>query len=235
MREGSIFSLSGNALKIIAALSMVIDHVGLLIFPQYDIFRIIGRLAFPIFSYMIGEGCRHTRSKMRYLLQLLILGIVTTAVYTFSMGELYFNSLITFSCSVILIMLISEAKESKDAASRIASWVLFVSFAAAFYMFTSLFQVDYGFWGMILPVLPALCELFVSGGKENVPMLKLAPFAFGLVLMSIDMGDIQFFGLFALLLLALYNGKRGFKIPKYSFYVFYPLHIGVIYLISLTV
>ena len=48
-------TLSGNALKIIAAISMVIDHTGMLIFPGEDIFRIIGRLAFPIFAFFIAE------------------------------------------------------------------------------------------------------------------------------------------------------------------------------------
>ena len=49
--------LSGNALKIIAALAMVADHVGLMFFPQVRILRIIGRLAYPIFAYMIAQGC----------------------------------------------------------------------------------------------------------------------------------------------------------------------------------
>ena len=58
--------LSGNALKIIAAITMFIDHMGLMLFPKTLIFRYIGRLAFPIFAFMIAEGCRYTRNRLRY-------------------------------------------------------------------------------------------------------------------------------------------------------------------------
>ncbi|MBO5782826.1 MAG: conjugal transfer protein TraX, partial [Clostridia bacterium] len=51
--------LSGNSIKILAALAMVIDHVGLLFFPFDPVFRMIGRLAFPLFAYMIAEGCKY--------------------------------------------------------------------------------------------------------------------------------------------------------------------------------
>ena len=57
------FGLTNNQLKLIAMLSMLIDHVGMLLFPGVRVLRIIGRLAFPIFAYMIAEGCAHTRSR----------------------------------------------------------------------------------------------------------------------------------------------------------------------------
>ena len=62
--------LSGNGLKIIAAISMLLDHMGLMLFPRVTLFRILGRLALPIYGYMIAEGCRHTKSRKRYLLRL---------------------------------------------------------------------------------------------------------------------------------------------------------------------
>ena len=55
--------LTNNQLKIIAMISMLIDHIGLQMFPDLLIFRIIGRLAFPIFAYMIAEGCFYTKNK----------------------------------------------------------------------------------------------------------------------------------------------------------------------------
>ena len=65
--------LTGNALKLIAAFAMVCDHAGLMLFPQVPILRVIGRLAYPIFAFMIAEGCRYTRNKKRYLGLLLAL------------------------------------------------------------------------------------------------------------------------------------------------------------------
>ena len=58
--------LSGNVLKILAAIFMVVDHSGLMLFGDMSIMRIIGRLSFPIFAFMIAEGCKHTKNKVKY-------------------------------------------------------------------------------------------------------------------------------------------------------------------------
>ena len=68
--------LNNNQLKILALVTMTADHVGLQLLPQYDILRVIGRLAFPIFAYMIAEGCRYTRDRKRYLLTLALMAAV---------------------------------------------------------------------------------------------------------------------------------------------------------------
>ena len=129
--EKITLGLSGNVLKALAAISMVIDHVGVMIFPQNELLRIIGRLAFPIFSYMICEGCRHTRNRLSYLLKILILGIVTTAIASVAEGELYFDTLITFSCSITLILLLTKSRESKN---KIGRALFRLSFLAVFYV-----------------------------------------------------------------------------------------------------
>jgi len=58
--------LTKNQLKILAMVCMTIDHIGAAFFPQAVWLRVIGRLAFPLFSYCIAEGCRYTRNKARY-------------------------------------------------------------------------------------------------------------------------------------------------------------------------
>ena len=65
---GRLRIFSSSTLKLLACLFMLIDHAGLLLFPRYKIFRIIGRLAFPIFAYLIAEGCRYTRNKLKHFL-----------------------------------------------------------------------------------------------------------------------------------------------------------------------
>ena len=62
--------LSGNALKLIAAAAMVVDHAGLMFFPGNLLPRILGRLAYPIFAFMIAEGSKYTRSRKKYFLQI---------------------------------------------------------------------------------------------------------------------------------------------------------------------
>ena len=66
-KRSKICFLSGNMLKFIAAFTMVIDHLGFFIFKDVLIFRIIGRITFPIFSYLIAEGCRYTKNKIVYI------------------------------------------------------------------------------------------------------------------------------------------------------------------------
>ena len=61
---------TGNELKLIAMIAMTCDHVGLQLLPGVPVLRIIGRLALPIYAYMIAEGCRYTRSRKKYLLRI---------------------------------------------------------------------------------------------------------------------------------------------------------------------
>lgn len=73
--------MSANVLKMIALITMTIDHVGLMLLPDYEWMRAVGRIAFPIFAFMIAEGCRYTRDRKRYLSQIAILGIGMQIVF----------------------------------------------------------------------------------------------------------------------------------------------------------
>ena len=107
--------LTGNQLKILAMITMTCDHVGVMLFPHLQWLRIIGRLAMPIYAFMIAEGCRYTRDRKKYLLRLLSLGVLCQAVYLIAMGSLYMCILITFSISVCLINLLDQAEREKNA------------------------------------------------------------------------------------------------------------------------
>lgn len=73
--------LSGSALKIIAVVSMVIDHCAYYLMDgntmAYEVMRCFGRIAFPVFAFLIAEGFRHARNRMKYFLQLLGFAIVS--------------------------------------------------------------------------------------------------------------------------------------------------------------
>jgi len=105
--------LTGNQLKIIAVLAMTIDHIGVMIFPKVLFLRIIGRLAFPIFAYMLAEGCVYTRSKTKYALSIFIVALLCQIVYfvtTSSIGQSIFTTLLM---SLLLIFSDEKAKEKK--------------------------------------------------------------------------------------------------------------------------
>ena len=107
------FGFTNNQLKIIAMVSMLCDHIGILFFPGLEIFRIIGRIAFPIFAFMIAEGCRYTKNRAKYLGMIMAMAIAFQAVYFVAMGSLYQGSLVTFSLAIILIYAIDGLVHAK--------------------------------------------------------------------------------------------------------------------------
>lgn len=219
--------LTGNQLKIIALVTMTIDHIGLQLLPGIPLLRIIGRLAFPIFAYMIAEGCRYTRSRKKYLLSMAGLALVCQLVYFFAMGSLYMSVLVTFSLSILLIYAIDSGRRQGGAA-----WLLPLGLAAVVFFLSDIlphllpgmdYGIDYGMVGIFLPVL-----VYLGHSRRE----KLLGLAFSLVMLGITCGGPQWYGLLALPLLALYNGKRGKGQMKYLFYVYYPLHLVVIHFLS---
>lgn len=225
------FGLNNNQLKIIAIISMLIDHVGESLFPDVYILRVIGRLAFPIFAYMIAEGCKYTRNRAKYLGQIAALGIACQLVYFFAIGSLYQGILITFSLSIITIFAIDHFIKKKNVPSCIlmiltVAAVIFVSAVMPIIFKKQGFALDYGALGLLMPI-----AVYYLKDKR----LKLGASALILVTRALLYGDFRWFALLAIPLLCLYNGERGKANLKYLFYVFYPTHLVVIYLIELLV
>lgn len=229
--------LSGNALKIIACVSMLIDHAGLMLFPNVLWMRCVGRLAFPIFAFLISEGCRYTKNKLKYFLSVFLLGAVCQVAYQVAYpDEQYLGILITFSISILLIYALQFAKSTlignKKAYIKALSAVLFVCAVAGAYVFCLFFEVDYGFMGCVLPLFGALVDFKGVKGLEKVdiPAVRTACFSIGVLVYYLQsaLKFLTVYSLFSILLLLLYSGKRGSKKLKYLFYAFYPLHLLVL-------
>ena len=77
-----------NVLKFIAFAAMLSDHAAVLLFDGFLPLRIIGRLSFPIFAYMISEGCRYTSNRRRYFLRLFVLGVLCNLIYFIASKQL---------------------------------------------------------------------------------------------------------------------------------------------------
>ncbi len=222
--------LTNNQLKIIAMVSMLFDHVGKELLPQYEILQIIGRLAFPIFAFMIAEGCFYTKNKIKYFLTIFILGTGCQIVYFIVDKSFYQNILITFSLSIALVFALENFRTKRE---KISGIILFFTVAIVFIVAIALplyleefgFQIDYGIYGVLLPVA-------VFYGKDKERKLVYATGVLALLANSFG-GGIQWFSLLSVPILALYNQKRGKYNIKPLFYIFYPAHLVVIYLISL--
>ena len=221
--------LTNNQLKIFAMAAMTVDHVGLQLLPQYDILRIIGRLAFPIFAYMIAEGCRYTKNRKKYLLTLAVMAALFQLVYFVAMDSLYQGIFVTFTLSVSLIFAIDLAREKKSAPTMLTAVGVFSVIFAACVLLPAVwtgtdFAVDYDLWGVLLPV-----AVYYAPGR----LWKLAGTAVCLVLLSLTWGMPQWYSLLALIPLACYNGQRGKWRMKNLFYIYYPAHLVAIYLLDM--
>ena len=227
---------------------MLLDHMGILLFPGFAPLRWVGRIAMPLFAFFIGEGCRHTGNRKKYFLSVFLLGVFCQAVYvidalveTGSVGvrsdAWYLNILLCFSVAIPGACLLFDAV-SKPGGEKRRPAVLFALWLALVLALGVLLPVlrrtrgwalefDYGVWAILLP-LPA-----AAFGEKRPRLL-----AFGIALLLFCLAltpsfPIVWFSLLSLPLLFLYNGAPGSRKFKYAFYVFYPAHLGLLYLLSL--
>lgn len=236
--------LSGNALKVIACISMLIDHVGMIFFPDVVVLRVIGRLAMPLFAFTFAEGCFYSRHRLRRFLLILCLGIATSSVMSFVEKSPQGDILITLSLSALVIGALDALKRSAFAhqVKKTVVSALLLAAAVAFCVGVCCFSglnVDYGLAGVLLPVTVRLLDFRPYGAKGALsaiytPVTMLLLFAAGLLFVVLFTGEIQLFSLVSLIFIALYSGKRGKAHLKALFYVFYPAHLavlGAVYLI----
>ena len=238
MKIKTSFGLSGNALKIIAAISMLIDHIGVIFFPKIKILRILGRIALPIFSFMIAEGARYTRNKVRYFFTIFTLAALCQLVYFLYNGDTYMSILVTFSVSIVTIYAMQFFKESlfdndASALKKILSCLLFLSVVTAAYYLNTVLYIDYGFLGCMLPVFasifhsPKNCDVAFVKKLDIIPV-HLLMLSIGMICLAAESGGTQIWSLLALPFLIFYSGKRGKANMKYFFYIFYPAHLLIL-------
>ena len=215
------FGLTGNQLKLIALITMTIDHIGMLLLPRLLILRIIGRIAMPLYAYMIAQGCRYTHDRRRYFLRLAGLALVCQVVYYFADRSLYQCILVTFSLSVLCISAIDTVRWKGGASWVLAAAAILGAWAICelLPMWISGFAVDYGFFGVLLPVI-----LYYFGKKGIVP---------GMLLLCLSIGGLQWWAMAALPPMLLYNGQRGSRSLGWVFYLYYPLHLAALYGVAL--
>lgn len=223
--------LSGSTLKVIALLSMFCDH-GAKFFLRYFDFtwtpfftmgghkvhlffvlsNVIGRIAFPLFAFLLVEGYLHTRNVKRYALNLLLFAILSTLPYNVlrNGGALHFDSLnVLFTLQLGLLAI--------TAIDRLKGWKTFGCVMGCLALAYAL-KVDYNVLGVVMIVL-----LFaLRNRREHQALATVASLFRG----------VQTTGVFlAAVPMVLYNGKRGFihgRWGKYLFYAIYPLHLLVL-------
>lgn len=232
--------LSGNMLKILAALSMLLDHTGVILFPRVGVLRILGRVAFPIYAYMLAEGCERTHNKLRYFLSVFLLGLACQIVYYFYDGGQILGILLTLSCGILLIYALQRLKSvwfTPDCSlgERFAGTAVFLLALVMLLLLNHSASLDYGLWGCLLPVWPSLLRRGGTHPPQWLTRLDRRPvhiLLLGLLPLARIYGGVQIYALAAIPLLLLYSGKRGKWKMKSFFYIFYPAHMAILALLQ---
>ena len=253
MQAKKLRFINANLLKILAATLMLIDHIGMIFYDRFSpdtywVLRKIGRLSMPLFAFAIAEGCRYTRNKPLHFAMLFGLGLVCFFVYAIALSQIYYSILITFSFSIACIYALQFVKLSfcdpqSKTWQKITSPLLFIGAIVATYLFCYYNPVDYGFWGCMLPVFASLFDFHRIPAptllqKTDVLPLRVLTMAIGLAILSFNVTfphEISAWSLLSIPILLLYNGKKGKWNLKYLFYIFYPAHLIVLYLIELLI
>lgn len=202
-------------LRIIALLTMVIDHVGLIFFPQYIIFRIIGRLAFPLFAWGIARGYLHTRNVTKYGERLLFLALISQPIFYFAISSDYLNICFTLLFGLISIYAFDKSK----------SWFLKIFFPILLAVLAQVLGMEYGAYGVLM-----ILSFFVFK-KWPYLILSQAVLVFSFVLLD-PTQIINIFAIFSVFLV-IFLKKYNYKLNKTIQYLFYPVHLLILYLIYL--
>lgn len=208
-------------LKIIACLAMLADHMGAVFFPECLYLTIIGRIAFPIFAFLIAEGYFYTHNVKKYLIRLFAFALISEIPYNYAFhGEMIaspgLNVFFTLFLGLLAIYLYDHFKKQNIVLGVVP--VVIIGVIAYF------INTDYGMIGVFM--IFAFYIFRNDFYKKALSYIVLTGAI--LVMYSAYEGiSVQLYSILALILIYFYNGKKGFNI-KYLFYIFYPGHLLIL-------
>ena len=262
--------ITGSTFKMVAIITMLIDHIAAVVLTRMLIdrglmdimndeaaviaflaenwalyfgiiaMRLIGRLGFPIFCYLLVEGFYHTRNVWKYALRLVIFALISEIPFNLALnGSLsdWNHQNVFFTLAIGLLVLIglktTEDFAKKLLATKSRALVLTIQAAAnilimvAGYFLATVLMTDYAGMGVMTIVVMYLVRRV--GKFEDSRKNRVLAMGAGCLLLTV-MSFIEITSFFALIPAALYNNERGWKM-KYFFYAFYPVHLFLLWLI----
>lgn len=202
-------------LKMIGLVTMLIDHIGMILFPDVILFRIIGRLAFPIFAYVLVEGFCYTKDIHKYMLRLLIFALISEVPFDLATKGKVFslesqNVMFTLLLGILMLYFYLKTRSLVGKCMLLILFLLIAEFC----------RVDYSSMGL------AMIWVFYLLRDEKLQK------TIGITIINlILMGGVQAFGALAMVPISLHNRRQGIR-AKWLFGLFYPLHLLALYLIS---
>lgn len=217
-------------LRLLALVSMFVDHAGLALFPRIGLFRCIGRLAFPLYCFLLVQGFLHTRDLRAYARRLFLLAVLSEIPFDLLIfGRIASVMEQNVGFSLLLGLLAITAAEVYDEAPVKAAGSLLALFIASMIL-----RVSYGWLGI------ALCLCFYkakeSRSRQALCVLPVeAVYCLSLLLSGVEMSWVlvSLCAMFSALPILFYNGKPGLRhgFMSFLFYAAYPLHMIALLLI----
>lgn len=230
--------ISGNTLKLIAIATMFIDHLGAGILEPYIVqnydmlavsgrldgllnlnlfLRTVGRIAFPIFCFLIAEGFLHTRSVKKYGIRLFVFSLISEVPFDLVFFGSWFDPLhqnVYFTLFIGLLVLAGCRRWQFETVLKMA--VVLAGCVAAF-----LLRCDYDMTGVVM-----IAVLYELRGDKRYQTIA------GGILAALESMACFCSAVLAFIPIPMYNGTRGRLKLKYFFYWFYPVHLLLFYLIQ---
>lgn len=243
--------ISGSTIKIVAMLCMLIDHIAAGVYSRYIgahdlanlnvlkdvnaysvtylLMRLIGRVAFPIFIFLMIEGFVHTKSKLKYLSRMMLFALVSEIpfdlLFNISRGDALHGRLLEFGYQNVyftlslglLAMICMEHVENTLERTQVRT-VLLIAIALLFMFIAWCLKTDYGYVGVLAILVGYIFREQANKLQIIVPVC---------VVLAIS-NPIELTAFLAVWLVSCYNGERGINV-KWIFYAFYPLHLALIW------
>lgn len=212
--------MTSFGLKLLAVFSMIFDHIGLMFMPNkdflYSCFRMVGRLAFPIFAFQLAVGYSHSKNKEKHIIRMFIFALLSQFPYWLyvQMAIPGFGHALNIGFTFLLALLGMYTLDKTNG-------LIAKCFSLAIVLALSyILPVDYGIVGVLLCI-----SFYVFRNHKYLNLLSA-----GLIIVAkvfIEQDLMKYAMIYALLPIYLYNGKKGIdnKFSKYLFYVFYPAHL----------
>lgn len=207
--------MSGSALKMIAIISMLVDHCAYYLMehdtPLYEAMRCFGRIAFPVFSFLIAEGYAYSKDRTWYFIKLLGFAFISEIPWYLLNGtDGTHNVMFTLALGVLAIGVFDKSNERKT---------FCLSLILVFALLATSTGIDYEWRGILMIVI-----FYIFRQNRGYQLMLAFP-------LMMNYGIIG--ALLSCAVLFLYDGTRGFAkgwMVKLGFYMFYPLHLFVIWL-----
>ena len=236
-------------IKLIGALTMLIDHIGAILLPQIRILRIIGRVSMPFFAYCIARGFYYSEKKgttSKYIKNMLIFSIISQIPFSFvpyifgrgnfSFIDINLNIGFTWLFSLLILKAISYIKKPDPDNLYIKNKILAGLMIAAILLFSIFCKIknDYGLYGILFPLV-----FYYFMFKTDTPLFCFFSTIFLYIIyalvykMPVFKENVQIFSIFSVFLIMLVKPQDDLiKLPRRFFYVFYPLHLAILLFIA---